>query len=510
MSRMLRTALVGACALIACATLAPWSARAGSYVVNACSPATSAGPWAQVNTGPAVFTSGNQCGGPQIGPLDASRQGSLYAEDILSSAAGTPNGSRAGWTFSVPFGTLITAISYYRTLASHNERDMAAGLFQADGSVLEQCRIALPFGSPSVCSMPNNQVPLVFSNLHTTSLFFGVICDIVRDPALTECGSGGTIHTVQAYMYSAAVTLTESSAPTVTNVAGPLWGAGLVSGTIAVTFSARDNTGIREQAVQDSSARTIAEVRHGCDSTLIVPCPQQPSATLNVDTTRVADGARTFRLVVTDGAGNSQILTSPPVVVDNYGPPPPSGLSATVQPGSRTVALAWTNPASPPAPINGAMAQLCSTSCTTAVPVNAFATAQLTAPGPGVYSARVWLLDTAGRGGPHNAASAVLTVPSPPPLGAPPGSKTHISAVLKGRRLHVSGPITATGRITVSWRSKIRGRTVGHGSRTVTPRKHRLRVTFAIPRRARTHAATIRVAIRDSRRIVAQARARRA
>lgn len=368
---------------------------------------------------------------------------------------------------------------------------MAAGLFQADGSVLEQCRIALPFGSPSVCSLRNNEVPFVFSNLHTPSLFFGVICDIIRDPTLTECGSGGTIHTVQAYMYSAAVTLTENSAPTVANVAGPLWGAGPVSGTVAVTFSASDNTGIREQAVQDSSGKTIVSLRHGCDSTLIVPCPQQPSAKLDVDTTQVADGARTFRLVVTDGAGNGQVLTSPPVVVDNHGPPPPAGLSATLQPGSRTVALAWTNPASPPAPINGAMAQLCSTSCTTAVPVNAFATAQLTAPGPGIYSARVWLLDTAGRGGPHNAASAVLTVPSssapPPPPGAPPGSKTRISAVLDGRRLRVSGPITATGRVRVSWRSKIRGRTVGHGSRTVTLRKHRLRATFAIPRRARAH-----------------------
>ena len=195
------------------------------------------------------------------------------------------------------------------------------------------------------------------------------------------------------------------------------------------------------------------------------PCPQQPSATLNVDTTRVADGARTFRLVVTDGAGNSQVVTSPPVVVDNNGPPPPVGLSATVQPGSHTVALAWTNPASPPAPVSGAMAQLCSTSCTPAAPVNAFGAAQLTAPGPGVFSARVWLLDTAGRGGPHNAASAVVTVPSS--SAPPPRRGTRISAILKGRRLHVSGPITAAGRVTVSWRSKIRGRTVGHGSRTV-------------------------------------------
>ena len=105
--------------------------------------------------------------------------------------------------------------------------------------------------------MPNNQVPFVFSNLNTPSLFFGVLCDIVTQGRI-GCGAGGApLHNVQAYMYSAAVTLTESSAPTVTNVAGALWGAGLVSGTVAVTFSASDNTGIREQAVQDSSGETI-------------------------------------------------------------------------------------------------------------------------------------------------------------------------------------------------------------------------------------------------------------
>src|SRR5436190_1480493 len=82
-------------------------------------------------------------------------------------------------------------------------------------------------------STPNNQAPLVFTNLNTASLFFGVLCDIVVNPAVIGCTGGGTIHTVQAYMYSAAVTLSENSLPAVTNVAGTLWAGGLVGATVA-------------------------------------------------------------------------------------------------------------------------------------------------------------------------------------------------------------------------------------------------------------------------------------
>jgi hypothetical protein len=482
--------------------------------MHACGPAASPGPWSQVNTAPAGFASGNLCGGPEIGPLDSSNSGSLFAEDVLNSPAEIPDGARAGWTITAPPGATITGITYYRTLATHGDRDVAAGLFQADGSVLEQCRIALPFGSPSVCSMPNNQVPVAFGNLNTTSLFLGVLCDIVVNPAVTACVAGGApLHNMQAYMYSAKVTMTENAAPTVTGIGGALWGGGLVSGTVSVSFSGSDATGIREQAVQNDSGQTVLSRPNACDYTQQPPCPQSPNATLNVDTTRVADGPHTFRLVVTDTAGNSTVVNSPPVVVDNYGPPPPLGLIATARAGSDTIALTWTNPPTPPAPVTGAIAQLCRASCSAPVSVNAFGNVQVPAPGPGVYVVRVWLLDAAGRGGPHNAAVATVTVPSsatpPPPPPPPSGTPTRIVAILHGRQLRVSGPITVSGRVSVSWRSKIRGRTVGHGSRAVTIRANRLRVTFAIPRRARVAAATLRVAVRRGGRVVGKARARR-
>jgi len=79
--------------------------------------------------------------------------------------------------------------------------------------------------------------------------------------------------------------------------------------------------------------------------------------------------------------------------------------------------------------------------------------------------------------------------------------------MITGRRLRVTGSIARSGRVRVSWRSKMRGRTLAHGSRVVTIRQHKVAATFMLSRRAR--AGTTRIAVRSGRRIVAQARARR-
>ena len=233
-----------------------------------------------------------------------------------------------------------------------------------------------------------------------------------------------------------------------------------------------------------------------------------PSGSLSVDTRRVADGPHTFSLVVTDAAGNSQVVTSPTVVVDNNGPPAPAAFTATAKGGgSKVIALAWRNPSNPPAPITAAMVQLCEGSCPPAVTVGSSGAAQITAPGPGLYSVRLWLVDNQGRGGSHNAALASVRVPTAGSGGTSP-IRTKVSAVLKGRLLRVSGTMARTGRVKVSWRSKLHARTLGSGSRMVTIRKHKVSATFTLS--ARSRRGTTRIAIRAGRRIVAQAKARRA
>ena len=425
MTRALRRALLVAAATVGCLALLTCPALAGSYYVTACSPSTSPGLWAAVNTFPTSFTTANNCGGPsgsEVGPLDGSNQGALYAEDTLGSITNMPDGTRAGWTFTAPPDTTITAIRYYRSLAAYGRPNLSAGLVQASGAVLEECRIETAFGSSNTCSKPGNQGPVEFTGLNTSSLFFGVICRVIF--AGGGCGSGATIHAVQASMYSARVTLSENSPPALSGLSGPLWGGGVVSGVLPVTFSASDQTGIKQQHVRADPGGVIAGATQTCDSMLAQPCPQLPAGSLSVDTRRVGDGPHTFSLVVVDAAGNQQTATSPTVLVHNQAavvPPPPS------------------------------------------VP------------------------------------------PPPPPSSTVP--RTKIRAVITGRRLRVSGSIARTGRVRVSWRSKRGDRTLAHGSRVVTIRRHTVAATFMLSRRAR--AGTTRIAVRSGRRIVAQARARR-
>ena len=68
---------------------------------------------------------------------------------------------------------------------------MPAGLYTADGTALEECRIPWPFVPPASihCDKPNNQVPVTFTGLSTSSLFLGIKCQLV-DGAIA-CITGG-------------------------------------------------------------------------------------------------------------------------------------------------------------------------------------------------------------------------------------------------------------------------------------------------------------------------------
>jgi hypothetical protein len=182
-------ALILAVLLLVAVTPTPATA-AGSYTVTACSPTASPGAWQQLNTFPGGMTSGNQCGGPMIGPLDGGDTGALYGEDLVGSTVHSPNGGQAGWTFTAPAGTTVTTVSYYRSIdTAGGNLDWLTGLLAANGAQLDTC-------DTGPCSKPNNQVAITLTGLNTSGLFFGIKCEPVAPD--TDCLAGGTEHYAQA------------------------------------------------------------------------------------------------------------------------------------------------------------------------------------------------------------------------------------------------------------------------------------------------------------------------
>jgi hypothetical protein len=448
-AKLVRIAAAWACLMTALALPAS-VAGAGSYTVSACSPFATSGPWAEVDTFPAGLMAGNMCGGPAVGPLGGGNEGALYAEDNAQNA-GTeiPNNAHAGWAFAAPTGTVITGVTYYRDLEiAPTSDDLVVGLFDGNGARLETCQGT--FENHYACSLPNNQAPRTVSGLAATGLFFGIECQL--QPAEEHCLSGSPGHQLaSADMYSVTVTLTEQSSPVVSGESGPLWGGGVVWGTVPLGFQASDSSGIERLAASDNGSLG-ASAQESCEFTQTVPCPQLQPGGLSVDTTRFPDGHGQVAMTVSDAAGNTTVATSPPVVIDNNGPPAPASLTASAASGSNVVNLAWSDPANPPQPVASAFVQLCQATCVPPVAVSPGGAGQITGPGPGSYTVRLWLLDSAGKGGPQNAATTAVTVPSRSGNGGRNGGPGALRPLRLGA--HLGG-----GRLTVT----VRGAAAEHG-----------------------------------------------
>ena len=117
---------------------------------------------------------------------------------------------------------------------------------------------------------------MTFTGLNTSSLFFGVICRVIV--AGGGCSAGRrTIHAASGeYVLGTGDACRRAACPPSAGC-GPLWGGGVVSGVVPVTFSASDATGIKQQYVRADPGGVIAGATQTCDSMLAQPCPQLPA-----------------------------------------------------------------------------------------------------------------------------------------------------------------------------------------------------------------------------------------
>ncbi len=470
---MLLVALVSAVLL-----LVPRTASAGTYTVSACSPTTSSGGWQSVDTFPSGLTVGNMCAGPATGPNEPQGpidEGSLFAEDSTNTTADIPNGAEAGWSFTAPTGTSIVGLSYYRSLHAHQEPDLIPGLWNGEGMTIESCPAT--FEDHYECSMLNNQPPMI-GVLSTSSLFFGVRCDLLDGGEYCVAAAPGERH-AQADLYSANVTLSETASPTIASVSGAGWSGGYLSGEVPLSLSASDYSGIASVEVRSSLGAVLASAPQSCDYYDAVPCPNLSQATVTLNTTAAAsDGTQTLVLQATDAAGNVTTVTSQPVTIDNHGPGAPTGLTAILD-GAQVV-LSWQDPASSPVSLAQGYVQLCQAACGTQLAVGDSGLARIVAPPPGTYTVRLYLTDTAGKSSP--TVSVLLTIPP----GVSKGEERLHALIDSHGRLYVAGPVPKdVNAVRVCWHSKRGKRALGSRCVTLHVKHGRIAVTFHPSARAR-------------------------
>jgi hypothetical protein len=180
-----------------------------------------------------------------------------------------------------------------------------------------------------------------------------------------------------------------------------------------LTFNATDPAGVDDVEVLSDIGATVLNQQQSCTYTQVQACPELSSGQVQVNTAELEDGSQHIQLVLSNAAGDTTVVQGPTIVVDNNGPPAPSQLAATAaSTTSNVIDLAWANPPSPPQPIAAAYVELCQEACGIPIQVPTSGAAQVTAPAAGSYTVRLWLTDTAGQGGPSNAATTTVTVPA--------------------------------------------------------------------------------------------------
>lgn len=499
-------------AVVAWCSPAP-ALAAGSYQVSACNFAAEAAnnSWIWATNDPAQpshYAERVNCPyrlGGNGGTAD--QEGGLSTTDALGLSTDAAPGTSAGWTFTAPAGTTITGLTYERYIGhSLDPKNSWSPALRVDGTIVpgETCLDTVENGETCSVGAPpgTGSEPARITGLSAHELSLGIVC---QPPTERECVTGATQHAVWATMYGATVTLSDPTPPTLSVPSGALWGPGEANGfhkdTENVVISAQDIGGGIASIILAADGRPMETYTALCNPTFTQPCPSSTGTqTLTLPTAQLSDGKHTLTLVAIDAAGNQSIVDSEEIAVDNGAPAPPVDLSATpTQPGSSTFTVTWSDPQGQVAPITGALYQVCSTSeagsCSAPAAAPAGGPATVTAPGPGNWTIVVWLSDAAGNTSPANAALTNIVVPSSKSGGSWPSHgttsntpKVHVRETLRGRELivHVSGP--ASGRVRVSFTSRLKGRIVASAAKTAPLKHGRLTVMFRLGPQTAAHA----------------------
>jgi hypothetical protein len=501
------------------------TAHAGIYSVTACNEAPNGvnNSWEPFNTDPTHLQTRLSCPYTTNQGQQANQENGISTTDILELANGAQPGTEAGWTFTAPTGTTIAGITYQRMLSTLDEH-WIPGL-RADGSILPEQTCTPPIaGSCLVGSGPGGENQATITGLSAHTLTLGLRC---AAPTGQQCITGGEhFHAAVATMYSAAVTITDPTPPTLDTPTGSLWEPGKTNGyhkgTETVTVSAQDTGGGVQNITLHADGHPIATYEATCDFTHPQPCPASTGEqTLLLPTTELSDGPHTLSLIATDAAGNESLIASREIITANNPPSPPTELNATPStPGSSIFTATWTDPANPIVPITTATYQICppNGACTDPTEIPAIGPATVTVPGPGIWTLALWLTNAAGNSSPTEAAHTMLIVMPGSTSGVVEGGSSqttsttdegkdssdtksphtsrsttakatiHATERLRGRKLivHVTGPSTG-GQVYVRYTDRSHGKLIALAAKKATLRHGKLTVIFILPKQVAAH-----------------------
>lgn len=145
---------------------------------------------------------------------------------------------------------------------------------------------------------------------------FNVWCSPVNGPGF--CNWTGDAYAIRGL----TLQLEESGLPS-TDASGPLLSAGDQAGSRPLEVSAADDdSGIKSVVVTLDGVNVGSfDFSGSCRIDRFRPCPPSVVQGIDVDTTRVRDGSRLLRLVVTDLAGNTRTVDKGYVAVENVPAP---------------------------------------------------------------------------------------------------------------------------------------------------------------------------------------------
>ena len=301
------------------AAVAPTPATAGTFQVSQCNtvglaPASPAALFSAAwsTSGAAGFTSGCTGNG---GGLHVTYNNRRLAHNTTSNQ-----------DFHMPSAMANTTISSVRVAYTANQQSASANpaywSIYASGSLLLQRNLL--GGSDSSSGV------LLTTPAGSRLLQVGTYCSPANGPG--DCNWAGDAYVINGLTFN----LEENVDPT-GEATGALVGAGPQSGTKPLDITAADvDSGVRRLDVTlDGVAAGSSDLSADCRIDTFSPCPTNVTRSVDVDTTRVPDGTRLLRLIVTDLAGNTKTVNKGYVTVDNV--PAPANSSVPTISGEKRV-----------------------------------------------------------------------------------------------------------------------------------------------------------------------------